>query len=75
MATRRQARKTAKAFGPGHKVKTARRLSTSQRARTVTYIPKTKKGGGVKTTAGGKVPYFAVVAPKKTRKGKSTPSL
>lgn len=74
--TRKQARQTARAHGPGHKVKTASRLTEAQKGRKVSYHAKTKKGGGVKTTAGGtRVPYFAIVAPKKTRKKKSTPSL
>lgn len=69
MATRRDARKTAKTYGKGYKVKTAKNLSAEQRTRTVQYMAKTKKRTGeVKTVQGGtRVPYFAIVAPKKKK--------
>ncbi len=80
-ATRKQARRRAKAKGPGFKIKTASRLTKSQKKRQVGQpFAKLNKSGQVKLIrVKGRelVPQFVIIAPKvKKRKTKiSVPSL
>jgi len=85
-ARRRTVRRIAKTMGKGFKVKTARRLTESQRKRaSKETIAKLNIFGKIKTVrVKGRelIPQFVIVAPKikkkkptKTRKFKGTPSL
>lgn len=65
-------------LGKEYKVKTAGRLSKSQKERSAFTVSKRKKTGEVKKVMGGtRVPKFAIIKPKRKKiRGKTnTPSL